>query len=122
MSNIPFTVETADVEAEVTYLTTEQGGRKKPAFSGYRPQFVYDGRHWDAIHLYPGKDYVLLGETASVYLSFMSPHCHVGRLYPGKEFSICEGPRVVANGRITRIINLEASAKAIGNDVSECDW
>ncbi len=119
MFNMPFTVETADVEAEVTYFTTEEGGRKKPVFSGYTPQFVYDGRHWDARHLYPDKEFVLPSETASVYLSFLSPQCHVGKLYQGKEFSICEGRRVVANGHITRIICLEESA--VGREVADCD-
>lgn len=26
-----------DIEAVVSYLPTEQGGRRQPAFSGYRP-------------------------------------------------------------------------------------
>ena len=29
----------ADIEAVITFLTFEEGGRKTPVFSGYRPQF-----------------------------------------------------------------------------------
>jgi translation elongation factor EF-Tu-like GTPase len=109
-----------DVEAEITYLTTEEGGRRKPGFNGYRPQFRYDGHDWDAIHTYPDVELVMPGQTATAYLSFISPECHVGRLFPGKKFEICEGARVVGRGRITKIIELEASAKRTGRDSLDC--
>ena len=38
-----------DIEAEITFLTSEEGGKKLPVFSGYRPQFYYDGHDWDAV-------------------------------------------------------------------------
>ena len=109
-----------DIEAEITYLTAEEGGRKKPAFPGYRPQFFYDGRDWDAIHVYPDVEFVMPGQTARAFLSFLSPECHVGRLYPGKEFLIREGRRTVAKGVVTAILELEASAA--GRDASDCGW
>ncbi len=108
-----------DIEAEISYLRTEEGGRRKPAFSGYRPQFVYDGRHWDAIHDYGDVERVYPGETAVVYLSFLSPHCHIGKLYPGKEFFIYEGAHMIARGTVTRILNLAKSAADL--DTSGCD-
>jgi translation elongation factor EF-Tu-like GTPase len=109
-----------DVEAEITYLTPEEGGRSKPGFTGYRPQFRYDGHDWDAIHTYPDVELVMPGQTARAYLSFLSPQCHVGRLFPGKEFEIREGARVVARGRVTKIMELEVSAKRTGRDASDC--
>jgi hypothetical protein len=33
-----------------TFLRTEEGGKTRPAFSGYRPQFYYEGEDWDAEH------------------------------------------------------------------------
>jgi elongation factor Tu len=99
-----------DVEAEITFLTTEEGGRRGPAYSGYRPQFHYDGHDWDAIQHYGDVEAVEPGQTVIAYLSFLSPKEHVGKLYPGKEFLIREGHRVVARGCITKILDLEASA------------
>lgn len=100
-----------DIEAEITFLTTEEGGRKGPAFSGYRPQFYYDGQHWDAEHNYIGVDEAYPGQTVMVYLTFASPRHHVGKLFPGKEFLIYEGLQIVARGKVIKIINLEQSAE-----------
>ncbi|HET6262594.1 MAG TPA: elongation factor Tu [Chloroflexia bacterium] len=109
-----------DIEVEITWLTGKQGGRVKPIFTGYRPQFYYDGRDWDAIHTYPDVELVIPGDTVRAYLSFLSPECHVGRLFPGKEFLIREGAHVVAEGRVTKIMELEASAERSGRDASHC--
>ena len=37
-----------EIEAEIRYLTTEEGGRKHGVISGYRGQFYYGGD--DCIH------------------------------------------------------------------------
>ena len=101
-----------DVEAEIYFLTTAEGGRHTPCTSGYRPQFYYDGHDWDAIQNYPGEqEPVHPGDTVTAYLSFLSPHYHVGNLFPGKEFLLREGARTVGRGRITKILDLEKSAE-----------
>ena len=41
-----------DIEAVITFLRTEDGGKTRPVYSGYRPQFYYDGEDWDAEHTY----------------------------------------------------------------------
>ena len=99
-----------DIEAEITFLTSEEGGHKGPVYSGYRPQFYYDGNDWDAVQNYVGVFEVYPGQTVTTQLSFLSPQCHFGRLYPGKEFLIREGQRVVAHGKVTKILDLEKSA------------
>jgi translation elongation factor EF-Tu-like GTPase len=102
-----------DVEAEITLLPTEHGGRASAVQSNYRPQFYYDGHDWDAVHYYPDVAEVRPGETARVYLGFLSPDEHVGRLHPGKVFLLREGNRVVGYGKITQLLELEASAGRI---------
>ena len=101
-----------DIEAEITFLTSEEGGRSTPAFSGYRPQFYYDEQDWDAQHDYIGVSEVYPGQTVTTHLTFASPHYQLGKLHPGKEFLIREGQKVVACGEVTKILNLENSAKA----------
>ena len=100
-----------DVEAVVTYLRPEDGGRSQPAFSSYRPQFHYDGRDWDASHVYPDVEQVAPGETARVFLSFLSPEAHVGKLHVGSPFLLREGRRIIGYGAITKLVELEESAR-----------
>jgi translation elongation factor EF-Tu-like GTPase len=112
--------EDRDIEVEVTFLTTEEGGRSKPAFRGYRPQFFYDGRDWDARYDFYDVELVMPGQSARAYVSFLSPECHLGRLLPSKEFLLREGQRVVAKGRVMRIMELKTSAEQSGRDASDC--
>ena len=102
-----------DIEAEITFVPTEQGGRKTPAFSGYRPQFYYDSHDWDADQEYPDVESVLPGQTVRALLRFASPDAHVGRVQPGMEFEVREGARVVARGRVTKMLHLEESAQRV---------
>jgi translation elongation factor EF-Tu-like GTPase len=118
--DISFAKEDRDIEVEMTFLTTEEGGRRKSAFAGYRPQFFYDGHDWDARYHFLDVESVMPGQTVRAFVSFLSPECHVGRLFPGKDFLLREGQRVVARGRVMNIIELEASARRMGRDASDC--
>ena len=101
-----------DVEEDNTFLPTEHGGRRGPARSGYRAQFYYGGRDWDAQHEYPDVSQVSPGERVRAYLTFLAPDQHVGKVMPGMPFLIREGQRVVGYGCVRRILDLEKSAAA----------
>jgi translation elongation factor EF-Tu-like GTPase len=96
----------AHIEAEIYFLRTEEGGRKGPAFTGYRPQFFYDGEDWDAVQEYPDVSEVRPGDTVRALVSFLSPEYHRGRVYPGMSFAIREGQRVVGRGRVLKILGM----------------
>jgi translation elongation factor EF-Tu-like GTPase len=100
-----------DIEARIHFFTTEEGGKTRPVFSDYRPQFYYNGRDWDAPHEYPDVAEVKPGDTVRAYLAFLSPQCHLGKIYEGMKFQVREGAKVVAEGEVTRILKLEESAK-----------
>ncbi len=100
-----------DIEGEVTFIPTEAGGRSGPVSSGYRPQFYYDGDDRDAIQEYPDVEHVSPGDTARVIFSFGSPEAHWGKVNPGMMFLIREGSRTVGYGRVTRVLELEHSAR-----------
>jgi elongation factor Tu len=108
MHSLPY-----DVEAMVTYLPTEHGGKTKSVTNGYRPQFYYDGEDFGATHPYPDVERVSPGESARVFLTFLHPDLHVGRLHPGKAFLIREGHKVFGYGTVTRIADLEISAERL---------
>jgi translation elongation factor EF-Tu-like GTPase len=100
-----------DIEAEIVFLPTDAGGRQGPAFSGYRPQFYYDGHDWDAIQTYPDVERVNPGDTVKAYLTLMSPAMHVGKLCVGTMFLLREGHKTVGYGRVTKVLDLERSAE-----------
>lgn len=114
--------ECKDIEAKITFLTIEEGGRQGTALSGYRGQFYYDGHDWDAMQNYIDVNEVYPGQTVKAHLCFASPQYHVGKLYIGKEFLIREGQRVVARGEVTKILDLEKSAKeSVAREANQLD-
>ena len=103
----PDAISRRDVEATITFLPTEQGGRKSPAYKGYRPQFYYDGGDWLAGYEFPGVESINPGDTLHAYIVFGVPRQHVGKLHVGKPFLLREGQHIVAYGVITAILQLE---------------
>jgi hypothetical protein len=99
-----------DIEVAMTFLRTEEGGRKSPVFSGYRPQFHHQGEVGDASHTYIGVTQVNPGYTVTAQLKFYCPQNHVGKIAVGMEFEIREGKRTVATGRVTKVLHLEENA------------
>ena len=103
----------SDIEADVHFLATSEGGRKGFAASGYRPQFYHHGQDWVAVIETRGHINMLPGCDYSVSICFMSPHLIIQRLRLGDEFAIREGSRTVATGVVTRIVDLEKSAEKL---------
>ncbi|MFK7001015.1 hypothetical protein V3470_07600 [Flavobacterium oreochromis] len=71
------------LEAEIYYLTEAEGGRKTAVASGYRGQFFYDGRDWDAPQEFIDKKYCNPGEKVQVKLTTLSPFLHIGKFKIG---------------------------------------
>lgn len=100
-----------DIEVEIYFLRPEEGGRSRPVFNDYRPQFYYNGHDWDARHVYPDVEQVNPGDKVRAYFGFLSPKEHLGKVHVGMEFLIREGSRTVGKGIVTKIIDLEKSAR-----------
>lgn len=96
-----------DIEAEISFVLTEQGGRKLPAFSGYRPNhnFGIPGTLNDAVHEYINSEAVAPGQTVKANMWFLTPEFQHGRLYKGFTFTVQEGSRIVGKGVVTNVIN-----------------
>jgi hypothetical protein len=101
---------TRDVEVDIEFIRTEDGGRIEPARTGYRPQLYYDGHDWDAVHEYPDVDAVQPGQRVLAYLCLLSPVEHLGKLVPGKHVEFREGAKVIATGTVTRTLDLPQTA------------
>ena len=88
-------------EAEVYVLKREEGGRHKPFFSGYRPQFYI--RTMDVtgtIELPPNVEMVMPGDNVNMKVELIIPVA----LEQGSQFAIREGGLTVGAGIITKII------------------
>jgi elongation factor Tu len=87
-------------EGEVYVLSKEEGGRHKPFFPGYRPQFYI--RTLDvtgAVTLPEGVEMVMPGDRVNLRVELITPVA----LEEGSRFAIREGGLTVASGVITKI-------------------
>jgi len=82
--------------AQVYVLRKEEGGRHKPFFSGYRPQF-YTG----TIQLPEGVEMVMPGDHVNLEVELMYPIA----LEKGQRFAIREGGLTVGAGTITDVLD-----------------
>lgn len=90
-----------EFEAEVYILTKEEGGRHKPFFTGYRPQFYI--RTTDVtgeIALPEGVEMVMPGDNAKMSVKLIVPVA----LHEGLRFAIREGGHTIGAGAITKIV------------------
>ena len=90
-----------DFEANVYVLTKEEGGRHKPFFSNYRPQFYF--RTTDvtgSIELPSGTEMVMPGDNTEMTVELGKPIA----MQEGLRFAIREGGRTVGAGRVTKIL------------------
>src|SRR5690606_25799773 len=86
--------------AQVYVLTKEEGGRHKPFFTGYRPQFYF--RTTDVtgiINLPEGTEMVMPGDNIEVTVQLIAPIA----IEEGTRFSIREGGRTVGSGAVVSI-------------------
>ena len=88
-------------EAQVYVLTKEEGGRHKPFFSNYRPQFYF--RTTDItgmVELPSGTEMCMPGDNTDMTVELINPIA----MDDGLRFAIREGGRTVGAGRVTKIL------------------
>ena len=88
-------------EANCYVLSKEEGGRHKPFFSNYRPQFYF--RTTDVtgnITLPAGTEMCMPGDNTEMNVELIAPIA----MDEGLRFAIREGGRTVGAGRVTKIL------------------
>ena len=87
--------------AEVYVLSKEEGGRHKPFFNGYKPQFYFKTTDVTGdIALPAGTEMVMPGDTINLTIKLIAPIA----LEDKQKFTIREGGRTVGAGVVTQII------------------
>jgi elongation factor Tu len=90
-----------EFESQVYALTKEEGGRHKPFFKGYKPQFYI--RTTDVtgeVELPAGTEMVMPGDTVNLKIKLIVPVA----LEEKQRFAIREGGKTVGAGAVTKII------------------
>jgi elongation factor Tu len=88
-------------EGQIYVLSQAEGGRHKPFFNNYRPQFYF--RTTDVtghIILPEGTEMVMPGDNVAIGVELIQPIA----MDEGLRFAIREGGRTVASGRVTKIL------------------
>jgi elongation factor Tu len=91
----------SEFEGQVYVLTQAEGGRHKPFFSNYRPQFFF--RTTDitgSVVLPEGTEMCMPGDNTMMHVELIHPIA----MEEGLRFAIREGGRTVGSGRVTKII------------------
>ena len=97
-----------EIEAEIRYLTTEEGGRRTGVSSGYRGQFFYEGEDYDRFQYFPDLPdgvRVELGTPVRALIRFGQKRwedVHSKKITVGMPFQIREGNRTVGHGIVTK--------------------
>src|SRR5690606_19011631 len=89
-------------KCEVYVLSKEEGGRHKPFFNGYRPQFYF--RTTDVtgdITLPDGVEMVMPGDNVSLNVKLITSIA----MEKGLRFAIREGGRTIGAGQVTEILD-----------------
>ena len=106
---MPMPSDFHEIEAEIRYLTTKEGGRRTGVADGYRGQFFYDGEDFDGFQFFPAlPDGVMveLGSNVRALIRFrreMWEDVHSKKITAGMPFQIREGKKTVGRGVVTRI-------------------
>ncbi len=90
-----------EFEAQVYVLGKDEGGRHKPFFSNYRPQFYF--RTTDitgTITLPEGTEMCVPGDNTEMHVELINPIA----MDEGLRFAIREGGRTVGAGSVTKIL------------------
>jgi len=87
--------------AEVYVLSKDEGGRHKPFFNGYKPQFYFKTTDVTGdINLPAGTEMVMPGDTVNLTVKLIAPIA----LEDKQKFTIREGGRTVGAGVVTKIL------------------
>ena len=87
--------------AQVYVLTKDEGGRHKPFFNNYRPQFYFRTTDVTGVITLPeGTEMVMPGDNVEMTVELIAPIA----VENGTKFSIREGGRTVGAGNVSNII------------------
>ena len=91
------------ISAKIYLLRAEEGGRKTPIFTGYRPAMYFGDRQTDGLIVFDRGAKPTLGGEYTVTISLAHPEYLGDALQKDAIFDFREGPKIVGRGKVVRI-------------------
>jgi translation elongation factor EF-Tu-like GTPase len=95
---------TYNLRATITLFPTEQGGRKRPVHTGFRPSFAFNTeQHYSGEIKLIDRDELYPGETSRASIKLLPARTIRKNLKEKDAFSITEGNKTLGTGVITKV-------------------
>ena len=98
------------ISAKIYFLSPEEGGRKTPIFSGYRPALYFGEKQTDSTIMLTSGGRAVPGMECEGVIKLLYPEHVEDELKPLATFEAKEGSRVVGRGHV--LCTHHAAAKA----------
>lgn len=97
------------VLARMSFLSTDEGGRRGPCWGAYRPNHNFGGPHDRQFYIgqlqIPEGEVVHPGETRNLEVLFLNGPGLTDLLHVGCRWRIQEGEKLVANAEVLKVLN-----------------
>lgn len=91
------------ISAKIYLLRAEEGGRKTPIFTGYRPAIYFGDRQTDGLIIFNHEEKPTLGGEYIVTIALAHPEYLGDALKKEATFDCREGTKVVVHGKVLDI-------------------
>ena len=91
------------IAATIYLLRPEEGGRKTPIFTGYRPAVYFGDRHTDGLIVFDPEEKPVLGGEYTVIIALAHPEYLGDALQKDATFDCREGPKIIGRGKVLTV-------------------
>ena len=91
------------ISAKIYVLRAEEGGRKTPIFTGYKPAVYFGDRQTDGLIIFSHEEKPTLGGEYTVTIVLAHPEYLGDALKKEATFDCREGTKVVVHGKVLEI-------------------
>jgi translation elongation factor EF-Tu-like GTPase len=93
----------AKISAKIHLLRPEEGGRKTPIYTGYRPTVYFGGRQTDGLIVFDPEEKPVLGGEYTVTIALAHPEYLGDALQKDATFDCREGPKIIGRGKVLNV-------------------
>jgi len=95
-----------DIEGVFTLTAKAFNSNERIVYSGYRPQHqINDDYHTSGEHEYPFVSQVKTGESATVFVKFVTPEYYPHCIRENQTLNVCEGSHKIGEITVLKIFN-----------------
>ena len=91
------------IAAKLYLLRPEEGGRKTPVFTGYRPAVYFGDRQTDGLIVFDPEEKPVLGGEYTVTIALAHPEYLGDVLQKDATFDCREGPKIIGRGKVLKV-------------------